>query len=122
MTRVPTREHVEFEKNFKFNREGEQVAVYFMEDFYIGEVKRLIGEDEAEVNFMERSYARTGTCVYKWPHPVDCCPISASVVYAKDIALAPSSSSGRAFVVDSPVNLSGRYEAIKLHLREQSQF
>lgn len=96
------------------------VAVFYQEDYFIGEVTSIRSEDEAEVNFMEKTkaVARGKGCVFRWPHPADCCSISAEVVFAKNLTLAPSSSSGRSFVVETPGNLQGRYEAFQLFLTE----
>ena len=37
----------EFETSFRFQQEGDIVAVYTVEDFFISEVTRVISEEEA---------------------------------------------------------------------------
>ena len=102
---------------FKFTQEGEVVAVYYEDDFFIGEVDSVVSEEEAEVNFMAKSQT-TKRVIFKWPCTPDRCPVSSSVVFAGNLRLVPASSSGRAFVVDRPDNLPARYEAFKCYLFE----
>ena len=45
----------EFETSFKFQQEGDIVAVYNEEDFFISKVTRVISEEEAIVNFLEKA-------------------------------------------------------------------
>ena len=45
----------EFETSFRFQQEGDIVAVYNVEDFFISEVTRVISEEEAIVNFLEKA-------------------------------------------------------------------
>ena len=45
----------EFETSFRFQQEGDLVAVYNVEDFFISEVIRVISEEEAIVNFLEKA-------------------------------------------------------------------
>ena len=45
----------EFETSFRFQQEGDIVVVYNVEDFFISEVTRVISEEEAIVNFLEKA-------------------------------------------------------------------
>ena len=45
----------EFETSFRFQQEGDIMAVYNVEDFFISEVTRVISEEEAIVNFLEKA-------------------------------------------------------------------
>ena len=94
------------------------MAVYYVEDFFIIEVTRVISEEEATVNFLEKAGSKDGVVVYRWPCSEDCTEISSAVVFAKNLQLAPSSSSGRSFFVESPRNLFGRYQAFRCYLQE----
>ena len=107
---------LDFEQDFKFTRRGELIGVYYMEDFFIGEVTTVVSEDDAEVNFMEKATGKSS--VFRWPHRLDCCNISSSVVFVRNLALSPCSSSGRAFIVERPTNLPGRYQAFKQFLQQ----
>ena len=105
------------EFDFKFQREGQMVAVYFMEDFYVGEVMTVFSEEKAEVNFMDKAnFQIRGQPVFRWPMRQDKCTIDSEVVFACDVELTPSSSSGRAFLVVQPVDLQKKYAAFKLYL------
>ena len=110
----------EFETSFRFQQEGDIVAVYYVEDFFIGEVTRVISEEEATVNFLEKAGSKDGVVVYRWPRSEDCTEISSAVVFAKNLQLAPSSSSGHLFFVESPRNLFGGYQAFRAIYRKIS--
>ena len=106
---------------YSFTQVGEIVAVYYVEDFYIGEVTSVLNDSEGIINFMEK--ARTsakGCCMYRWPCPPDSCTISSAVVFASHLSIAPSSSSGRSFVVEEPEDLPGRYQALRHFLASLS--
>ena len=45
----------EFETSFRFQQEGDIVVVYNVADFFISEVIRVISEEEAIVNFLEKA-------------------------------------------------------------------
>ena len=45
----------EFETSFRFQQESDIMAVYYVEDFLIGEVTRVISEEEATVNFLDKA-------------------------------------------------------------------
>ena len=45
----------EFETSCRFQQEGDIVAVYNVEDFFISKVTRVISEEEAIVNFLEKA-------------------------------------------------------------------
>lgn len=117
-TEQPGPEQQELEKNFKFTIEGEMVAVYYVEDFFFGEVTAIASEDEAQVNFMVKADSRHGTSVYKWPSHPDRSTICFTVVFARNLSLVPSSSSGRTFVVESPAGQSDLYKEFKDHLKD----
>ena len=108
----------EFETSFRFRQEGDIMAVYYVEDFFIGEVTRVISEEEATVYFLEKVGSKDAVVVYRWPRSEDCTEISSAVVFAKNLQIAPSSSSGRSFFFESPRNLFGRYQAFRYYLQE----
>ena len=41
--------------NFEFTECGQVVAVYYMEDYFIGKVLKVLSAEEAEVDFMEKA-------------------------------------------------------------------
>ena len=52
----------EFETSFRFQQEGDIMAVYNAEDFLISEVIRVISEKEAIVNFLEKAAVKMELC------------------------------------------------------------
>ena len=42
-------------QDYSFQQEGQLIAVYFMEDFYIGEVTQVLSPEEGTVNLMEKA-------------------------------------------------------------------
>ena len=94
------------------------MAVYYVEDFFISEVTRVISEEDATVKFLEKAGSKDGVVVYRWPRSEDCTEISSTVVFAKNLQLAPSPSSGRSFFVEFQRNLFGRYQAFRCYLQE----
>jgi hypothetical protein len=87
--------------------------VYYEDGFFVGQVTKVNDQDNGEINFLEKS--KDGL-VYRWPAKEDKCNISADVVFASKLSLAPSSSSGRAFVVLQPKDLQARYHTFRQYL------
>ena len=63
----PEPDEPEFETSFRFQQEGDVMAVYYVEDFFISEVTRVISEEEATDNFLEKAGSKDGVVVYRWP-------------------------------------------------------
>ena len=84
----------EFETSFRFQQEGDIVAVYNVEDFFFSKVTRIISEEEAIVNFLEKAAVKM-----ELPCSEDYTQISSAVVFAKNLQLAPSSLSPGMFVL-----------------------
>ena len=108
----------EFETSFRFQQEGNIVAVYYAEDFFISKVTRVISEEDTTVKFLEKAGSKDRVVVYRWPCSEDCTEISSAVVFAKNLQLAPSSLSGHLFFVESQRNLFVRYQAFRCYLQE----
>ena len=53
----------EFETSFRFQQEGNIVAVYYA-DFFISKVTRVISEEDATVKFLEKAGSKDGVVVY----------------------------------------------------------
>ncbi|KAK2168159.1 hypothetical protein LSH36_20g15004 [Paralvinella palmiformis] len=71
-----------FVQDIKFQQDGQIVAVYFHEDFYIGEVVRILSEDNREVNFTEKAkQVIKEREVFRWSSRTDQCEISRSYVF-----------------------------------------
>ena len=109
----------EFETSFRFHQEGDIVAVYNVEDFFISKVTRVISEEEAIVNFLEKAAVKmellcTGghalKITLKSP-PQLCLPRICNLHLHHCLQ-------GRLFFVESRRNLFGRYQALRCYLQE----
>ena len=95
------------------------MAVYNVEDFFISEVTRVISEEEAIVNFLEKAAVkmellRTGGHALKITLkslPQLCLPRICNLHLHHCLQ-------GRSFCVESPRNLFGRYQVFRCYLKE----
>ena len=108
----------EFETSFKFQQEGDIVAVYNEEDFFISKVTRVISEEEAIVNFLEKAAIKmellcTGGHALKitLKSPLQLCLPRICKLHLHH------SLQGRLFFVESRRNLFGRYQALRCYLQ-----
>ena len=107
-----------FEKNFKFSRAGQLVAVFNVEDFFIGEVKEVESPECAQVHFLERTKTLiNGSFVFRWPSKRDVADISSDVVFCSNIVFSPCSSTRRAFVVEEPADIQKMYYSFSDYMR-----
>ena len=88
----PQTDSVQFEfEEFSFQQQGQLVAVYFWEDFFVGEVTAVVSHQEAVITFMEKvAFQIHGQPAFRWPRRKDECAIAASFVFAKNIIFAPN--------------------------------
>ena len=112
-------DELEFETSFRFQQEGDTVAVYNVEDFFISKVTRVISEEEAIVNFLEKAAVKmellcTGggalKITLKSP-PQLCLPRICNLHLHHCLQ-------GRSFFAESHRNLFGRYQALRCYLQE----
>ena len=68
------------------------MAVYNVENFFISKVTGS-SVRKRQHQFLGEGGSKDGV-VYRWPCSEDCTEISSAVVFAKNLQLAPSSSSG----------------------------
>ena len=109
----------EFETSFGFQQEGDIVAVYNVEDFFISKVTRVISEEEAIVIFLEKVAVKmellcTGGHVLKITlksPPQLCLPRICNLHLHHCLQ-------GCSFFVESRRNLFGRYQALRCCLQE----
>ena len=106
----------EFETSFRFQQEGDIVAVYNVDFFISGHQGHQWGRGNGQ--FLGEGGSKDGVVVYRWPCSEDYTEISSAIVFAKNLQLAPSSLSGHLFFVESPRNLFGRYQSLRCYLQE----
>ena len=99
------------------------MAVYNVEDFLISEVTRVISEEEAIVNFLEKAAVKmellcTGGHALKitFKSPLQLClPRICNLHLHRCLQ-------GRSFFVESRRNLLGRYQALRCYLQENHPY
>ena len=108
-----------FETSCRFQQEGDIVAVYNVEDFFISKVTRVICEAEAIVNILEKVAVKM-ELLYAGGHalkitlkspPQLCLPRICNLHLHHCLQ-------GRLFFVESCRNLFGRYQAYRCYLQE----
>ena len=87
----------EFETSFRFQQEGDIVAVYNV-DFFISKVTRVISEEEAIVDFLEKAAVKM-ELLCTGGHALKITLKSPPQLFAKNLQLAPSSLSPGMFVL-----------------------
>ena len=89
----------EFETSFRFQQEGDIVAVYNVEDFFFSISHQDHQWGRGNSQFLGEGGSKDGVVVYRWPCSEDYTQISSAVVFAKNLQLAPSSLSPGMFVL-----------------------
>ena len=96
--------------DFEFSRQGTRVAVYYDDDFYVGEVVEVINKTSGNVTFMEKCGLKQAN-VYRWPAVVDVDVVSAQYILHWDFDV--STSNGRAWSVPDRELLNTMYRKYK---------
>ena len=98
------------DSTFAFSAQGQWVAVYFDNDFYIGQVVNISSCDKACVKYMTSCSARP-SC-YKWPQPEDIAETAAHFVFSWDFDVVPTAG-GRLWEVASTRSIKKIYQQLK---------
>ena len=88
----------EFKTSFRFQQEGDIVAVYSVEDFFYQRSHQGHQWGRGNSQFLGEGCRKDGV-VYRRPCSEDCTESSSAVVFAKNLQLAPSSLSPGKFVL-----------------------
>ena len=108
-------------RNFKFQNIGEIVAVYYVQDYWLGQVSRIRDEASADIDFLVSSGTPGGRRTFRWPRPSKFEEeVPAYCVFAANLVLTPVSAGGRAFEPEGS-DLQASYEAFRAHLHEQDE-
>ena len=94
---------------FTFSQAGQSVAVFYDDDFHVGNVTNVLSEESAEVNFMKKCVVTSNT--YVWPATPDTDIVKAQFVFFADFDI--TTSNGRIWSVTSDVKLGQKYAAFK---------
>ena len=88
---------------------GQNVAVYFDDDFYIGQVVSIETPQVGDIKFMDKCGLETN--VYKWPRSEVTENIASMFVFSWDFEL--STSNGRMWQLGEYTSVSKKYELYK---------
>ncbi|KAL3861249.1 hypothetical protein ACJMK2_007297 [Sinanodonta woodiana] len=96
---------------FQFENQGEFVAVFYDNHFYLGQVISVKSNDKALVKFMEKFKGRKD--YFKWPLIDNVAEIDACYVFRWAFDVSPVSNDGRVWSVPSIKHLQMNYDKIK---------
>lgn len=94
---------------FAFSRQGQWLAVFYDNDFYLGQVIEVKGEETAVVQFLEKTAGRKD--YFRWPHKV-VSDVIKDYVFAWDFEVLPVSQQGRVWRVPEIDKLKAAYQQI----------
>ena len=95
---------------FEFKRQGEWVAVYYDNTFYVGQVTHIIATDKAYVKYLERSQLSNS---FKWPRVEDEAETPAYFVFRWDLDVIPLTNDLRQWKVNNLEDIVEAYERLK---------
>ena len=93
---------------FTFQHQGQWVAVYYDDRFYIGQVLNVLSTDAADIQFLEKTAGQNG--FFRWPREED---VKACFVFSWDFYVRPASEVGRIWQVPDIDSISASYNTIK---------
>ena len=96
---------------FAFQHQGQWVAVFYNDQFYIGQVVHVINKDMAMVNYLERTTGRSD--YFKWPRVEELAETSSCYVFRWDQDVNPVSSNSRMWHVAEISNIVSAYDSLK---------
>ncbi|KAL3881059.1 hypothetical protein ACJMK2_033255 [Sinanodonta woodiana] len=96
---------------FQFRHQGVWVAVYYDDQYYIGQVLEVHQPDLALVQFL--CQIKTKTDFFKWPASDDIAEVKSCFVFDWDFIVQPVSSDGRSWKVDNVDNIDQKYRRIR---------
>ena len=93
---------------FEFHAQGQWVAVFFSEQFYIGQVIEVLNPQQARVQYLFQSNARKDC--FKWPPVDDVAITEAYYVFQWDFEVLPTN---RTWTVPAIEEIQQQYDSIK---------
>lgn len=97
--------------NFEFERQGQWVAVYYDNTFYVGQVTDILSRQKAMVKYMERCDSTGG--LFRWPKNDDEAETESVYVFKWDMEVVPQSSDMRQWQVLDIDDIVRLYESLK---------
>ena len=96
---------------FTFQHQGQWVAVYYDDRFYIGQVLNVLSTDAADIQFLEKTAGQNS--FFRWPRKEDEAEVKACFVFSWDFDVRPASEVGRIWQVPDIDSISASYDTIK---------
>lgn len=87
---------------FRFRKAGQNVAIFYDQDFHVGQVAKIISEHEAEIQFMRKSSLTNNT--YTWPSKADTDTVACIFVFDFDFPV--TTTNGRIWHIPSSDRLA----------------
>lgn len=106
------RDTAALDEEFSFQQQTQWVAVFFDDDFYIGQVLDIKDKDTAVVTYLERARKKQGS-LYRWPAIEDISETAAQYVFRWSLDVMPVANSGRLWHVDDIEDIEEGYAEIK---------
>lgn len=98
-------------EDFIFTTVGQNVAVFYDDDFHIGSVAKIASPEKAEINFLRKCAVTSNTFV--WPNKTDSAMVQSIFVFASDFHIECKTTTGRAWSVPNYKELCLKYAAYK---------
>ena len=99
----------EWTEPFVFQHQGQWVAVYFDNKFYIGQVTHVLSKERAVIKYLEQ----IGTSsMFKWPRVADEAETEAVFVFEWDIDVNPASNDMRQWRVSGLPAIVDKYQSL----------
>ena len=94
---------------FRFRKAGQNVAIFYDQDFHVGQVAKIISEHEAEIQFMRKSSLTNNT--YTWPSKADTDTVACIFVFDFDFPV--TTTNGRIWHIPSSDTMQKKYKLYK---------
>ena len=95
-----------------FSSQGEWIAAYYDDQFYIGQVIEVHSETEATVQYLTKARGRSD--YFRWPEVEDIAKTSVNFVFRSSVDVVPVSNDGRVWKVSSADEIAEAYNRIKV--------
>ncbi|KAL8610059.1 hypothetical protein ACOMHN_045457 [Nucella lapillus] len=94
----------------EFTRQGEWVAVFYDQGFFIGQVTLVENPGTAHVSFLENTKSRRD--YFRWPRVEDVANVDSQYVFRWDVEVLPVSNDGRIWQVSDLQDIADAYKRL----------
>jgi len=104
--------HREHPSPFIFTKQAQWVAVFYDQQFYIGQVLAVHSDTSATIQYLEKTKGRSD--YFRWPTVDDVAKTDSRFVFRWDFDVKPVSSNFRMWKVDCIDDISDGYQRIQI--------